>query len=154
MSHRKTCLVFQSVAAILTAPPAALFLDTAFSSEQSTDYYDYEEVEFARAAVWLFAVPAAAFLLNLFVRRDSPMAWRIASNIASGLTVLTSALPLLTIGWVVGAVLLRGNDLDGASGSLPIMIYFGVVIALAVHGARDRPTSRKAERQIPRPPPP
>ncbi|GEM_PF-1600922 len=154
MSERSAYLTLHSIAAVLTTLPASLLLTASVISPDPGEYDDGVMSGLARALLGFFALPAAAFVLNLFTRRDSRRSLRLAADIAGWLAMLACALALLAGVWLVWISTKYGQISDPPIlGGVFYVGYFGGIILCAVHGLRERPASRKAGRQARRRPP-
>jgi hypothetical protein len=154
MSDRNAYLTLQSIAAVLTGLPTSLLLTASIISPDPGEYDGDVMGGLARVLLGFFALPAAAFVLNLFTRRDSSRGLRLAADIAGWLAMMAGALALLAGAWLAWI-----SAKYGQTGEAPILgwvifiAYFGGIILCAIHGLRERPASRKVERQTRRRPP-
>ncbi|MFT4253122.1 MAG: hypothetical protein QM608_11605 [Caulobacter sp.] len=154
MSERGAYLKLHSIAAVLTTLPASLLLTASVISPEPGEYDDGVMSGLARTILGFFALPAAAFVLNLLTRRDSPRSLQLAADTAGWLAVLAGALALLAGAWLAWI-----SAKYEQTGEAPILgwaffiAYFGGIILCAIHGLRERPASRKVERETRRRPP-
>ncbi|PVM93908.1 hypothetical protein [Caulobacter endophyticus] len=154
MSERNAYLTQQGIAAALTTLPALLLLAIGLPPADPDEYDGDFMPGLARFLFGFFAAPAAAFLLNLFTRRDSRRGLRLAADVTGWTAVLAGALALLAGAWLALISLANGQPTDGpVLGWAFFLAYFGGIILCAVHGMRERPASRKAERLARRRPP-